>query len=222
MNGKPMEYPKEHEVLPCSANVEPGIFFGRQGGYVRLEERYNVGIEMHINMEIKPRKQSGLLLSAHGKHHYLILEMLNGDLKFTMFNGKQAITTSFVPNTPFHLCDGNWHHIQGKKELYLLLIILLFIPIFFQFAAVKSKSVVSLAVDKTSSEPGIGDIHKPQTHTTGTLFLGGHRFLDKIKGLGSREAYAGCIRNIVIKEKTYPIIKDMIQGDVSIGSCPTN
>lgn len=114
MGGKPMESPREYNVLPCSENIEPGVFFGAEGGYVKLEDKYNVGLEMHIDLEIKPRKTSGLLLSAHGKNHYLILEMLNGELRFTMFNGKAPITTSFVPKTQFDLCDGNWHHIQGK------------------------------------------------------------------------------------------------------------
>lgn len=114
MNGKPMESPKEHGIMPCSENVELGVYFGSEGGYVKLEERYNVGLEILINMDIKPRTTSGLLISAHGKHHYLILELLDGNLKFTMYNGKQPITTSYVPKTKYYFCDGNWHHIQGK------------------------------------------------------------------------------------------------------------
>lgn len=88
--------------------------------------------------------------------------------------------------------------------------------------AVKSKSVVSLAVDKVSSEPGVGDIHKQLTYTTGSLFLGGHRLIKKMRGLESRQSFVGCMRNVVIKDKVYTIRKEMIEGAVSIGSCPTN
>lgn len=111
-----MEYPKENGTMPCSENVELGVFFGKNGGFVKLEDKYNVGLEIVINMDIKPRKTSGLLISAHGKNHYLILELSNGELRFTMFNGKEPIKTSYVPKSPYYFCDGNWHHIQGNID----------------------------------------------------------------------------------------------------------
>lgn len=82
--------------------------------------------------------------------------------------------------------------------------------------------MVSLAVDKVSAEPGVGDVHKPITHTTGALFLGGHRFIQRARGLQTRESFVGCIKNVQIKDKIYQIDASMKTGHVSIGYCPTN
>lgn len=109
-----MEESRNFNVIPCSQYLEPGTYFGADGGYVKLEEKYLVGTEMFISMDIRPRKTSGLLLSVYGKHHYLVLELVRGKLTFTMFNGKMPIITTFTPRTEFDLCDGKWHHIQGK------------------------------------------------------------------------------------------------------------
>lgn len=79
-----------------------------------------------------------------------------------------------------------------------------------------------MSVDKISSEPGVGDIHRSHTHTTGSLFLGGHRLITKIKGLESRKPFVGCMKNVLIKEKLYAINRDMVSGAVTLGSCPTN
>lgn len=74
-----------------------------------------MGSNIDIKMEIKPRSTSGVLLAVHGKKDYLLLQMIDGVIKFTVDNGKGPITSSFKsPNNEYLFCDGNWHSIHGK------------------------------------------------------------------------------------------------------------
>ena len=42
-------------VVPCSDKVEPGYFFGSDGGFILASRRYLVGLDFDITMQIKPR-----------------------------------------------------------------------------------------------------------------------------------------------------------------------
>lgn len=117
MNGKPLDNPKSESVIPCSDNIESGVFFtAGTNGYVKLFDRFKVGIEMDIQMDIKPRNITGLLMSVHGRKDYLVLQMIDGVIKFTADNGKGPIEAAFKPPNQHFFCDGNWHSIQGKKN----------------------------------------------------------------------------------------------------------
>lgn len=70
-------------------------------------------------MNIKPRSMSGHLLSVHGKKDYIVLEMINGTIKFLVKTQKGMIETSYEPPKPNFLCDGLWHHITGIKDIKL-------------------------------------------------------------------------------------------------------
>ncbi|KAF5306067.1 hypothetical protein FQA39_LY09045 [Lamprigera yunnana] len=200
MNGYVMDDPLNVEVIQCLENVEPGVFFGIQGGYVKLEERFKVGLEIDVKMEIKPRNVSGLLLSVHGKKDYLVLEMVDGIIRLTVENGKGAISTSFQPSKPHYFCDGQWHNIQ----------------------AVKSKNVVTLSVDNTFTNPGVGDFRSQSTDTGGALFLGGHRLIHKTRGLSTRSSFVGCIKDVQINNYLIHLDQKMAEGHVtfiSVCSC---
>lgn len=67
-------------------------------------------------MDVKPRSTSGHLLSVHGKKDYLVLEMINGTVKFLVRTQKGLIETSYEPTKPNSLCDGHWHNIRGMKS----------------------------------------------------------------------------------------------------------
>nr|XP_022908361.1 laminin subunit alpha-like [Onthophagus taurus] len=198
MNSKPMEKPVSHAIESCTDGTEEGTFF--QGGYISLKNKFKVGLEMEIKMDIKPRNVTGLLVAVHGRKDFLVLEMVNGVLRFTVENGRGPITTSFEPDSRHYLCDGKWHSIQ----------------------AVKSKSVVTLSVDKTFTEPGIGDHRASSTDTGGVLFLGSHRLLTKARGIVTRKPFYGCMRNVAINNQPATILQNMKTGDVTIGSCPMN
>lgn len=111
MNNKPMEKPRKFYVGECPENQEEGNYF--HGGYVVLKPRYVVGDDINIKMDIKPRNITGLILAVHGKRDYLVLEMVNGAIRFTVENGRGPIVTTFSPDRTHYLCDGEWHMIQG-------------------------------------------------------------------------------------------------------------
>lgn len=78
-----------------------------------LDDKFRVGWEIDIKLDIKPRNISGLLVSVHAKKDYLVLQMINGQIKFSVDNGKGEISTAYNPPIPHYFCDGEWHNIQG-------------------------------------------------------------------------------------------------------------
>lgn len=117
MNDKLLEGPEEIGLIPCSDNVEEGTFFnGGAETYMKLRERFKVGQSFTIKMDLKPRVNSGLLVAAHGRKDYYVLELHNGDVRLTVDNGNGPVTTAFYhpQNNTYHLCNGQWHSIQGK------------------------------------------------------------------------------------------------------------
>lgn len=118
MNGRPMQNPRVINTLPCSDNTESGTFFGAKGGHVKIKDSFHVGVEIDIQMDIKPRNVSGLLMSVHGKKDYLVLQIVDGVIIFKVNNGKGPMITAFTPpNNKYYFCDGNWHSIQGNLHL---------------------------------------------------------------------------------------------------------
>lgn len=65
-------------------------------------------------MDIKPRSIDGILMSVQtSKKNFLILELKNGTISFSVDAGKGPISASFTPAFPYFLCDGAWHSIKG-------------------------------------------------------------------------------------------------------------
>ncbi|CAG9821860.1 unnamed protein product [Phaedon cochleariae] len=202
MNNKPLEQPADYGVIPCSDNVEVGTFFaGDASTYMRIKDKYMIGEMFNIKMDIKPRSESGVLVAAHGRRDYYVLELVNGTLKLVVENGKGPVAVAYTPpQKTYHLCDGNWHNIQ----------------------AVKSKNVVTLSVDNLFTDPKIGPSHSTSTDTGSALFLGGHRYIKRVRAIHSRVAFVGCIKNVEINNEPVELLSSMINGNVTIGFCPTN
>lgn len=80
-------------------------------------DQFRVGANIDIKMHIKPRFVSGVLLSVHGRKDYLLLQMVDGAISFTVDNGRGPISSTFKPpdNNKYYFCDGNWHFIHGKS-----------------------------------------------------------------------------------------------------------
>ena len=116
-HGRPVGDPVYTEgTEPCSTKVEDGSFFASNGSYIKAEETFRVGLDIDIRMEIKPRSTSGILMSVHGRRDFLILQMVNGSLIFSVDNGRGPIVTTFLPQHEHHLCDGKWHYIEGDYQ----------------------------------------------------------------------------------------------------------
>jgi laminin alpha 3/5 len=82
-------------------------------------EKFKVGRNIKMSLSIKPRHPSGILVSVHGERDFMVLQMINGTIKFTVDNGKGPLYSSFRKET-YDLCDGNWHTIRGTvKKRYI-------------------------------------------------------------------------------------------------------
>jgi len=128
-----------NSVQPCATAVENGFYFYPNAGYLKLcmstklcialfirncmkclivtsfyftADKFKVGRNIKLSLSIKPRKPSGILVSVHGEKDFMVLQMINGTIKFTVDNGKGPLYSSFSKDT-YDLCDGNWHSIQG-------------------------------------------------------------------------------------------------------------
>ena len=108
------KWQKNHHVIPCSEKVEPGYFFGPEGGRIMAFRRFRVGIDFDVNMWIKPRNTSGLLLAVRGQIDMVILQMIDGAIQFSVNNGKGFINAIFKPEVPNQFCNGEWHEIHGE------------------------------------------------------------------------------------------------------------
>lgn len=77
-------------------------------------KRFSVGRVFEMTMDIKPRKNSGVIASVHGRRDFVMLQLKDGSVELSVDNGKGIITARYTPSSPWMLCDGNWHSIQGR------------------------------------------------------------------------------------------------------------
>jgi len=153
---------------------------------------------------IKPRRLSGVLLSVHNDDgqglsggDYLVLQMINGDLYFSMDNGDGDVSAIYVPPAKNGLCDGEWHLIKAQK----------------------AKNVITLEVDNITTAPGIAGPGIATTNTNDPLYIGG--VPEMHRGVRTTETYAGCIRDLYLANKQQNLNQAKVNGAVDIGSCPT-
>lgn len=82
---------------------------------MQLLDVFKIGNEFSISMEVKARNSTGLLMSAHGRKDYMVLELLENQVVANVENGKGSFKAVFV-TANFSLCDGQWHKIQGESN----------------------------------------------------------------------------------------------------------
>ncbi|XP_053667229.1 laminin subunit alpha [Anopheles marshallii] len=200
VNDNPLAAPSNiTRTIPCSNQIETGTFFGSGGGFVKLYEKFKVGNELTVSMDIRPRASSGLLMSVHGRKSYFVLEMINGTISLAVNNGDEPYVATYTPLPEENLCDGQWRTVS----------------------AIKSQYVITIKVNDVSSNPAIGDARSPSTDTTRPLFLGGHPHLQRIRGFNARVPFQGCIRNVKVRNTVEQITPKMTVGNVQTGVCPT-
>ncbi|KAH9496293.1 hypothetical protein Btru_018041, partial [Bulinus truncatus] len=180
----------------CSNSDESGAFFGLNGGYLTLAERFKVHIDMDIQLQIRPRTQEGVLLSVNNKSDFVVLQLSEGDVIFTVDNGVGPITARYKASSKFTLCDGNWHTIH----------------------AVKNGNTLTLTVDGSKVVEQAAKSTVFAADTNDPLYLGGLTDLTA-KGVVTTGNYAGCIRNVYINNKHYSLYVP-INGDVRNDACP--
>ncbi|XP_050541070.1 laminin subunit alpha [Daktulosphaira vitifoliae] len=203
-NSKELGNPdRKFGVSRCSDKVEGGAFFFGNGGYIRLFDKFVVGKELRITMQIKPRSIDGTLMSVKtSKRDHLLLELKNGTITFSVNTGKGPMSASYSPASPYFLCDGQWHTIE----------------------AVKSKNVAQIGVDNDFKPPDQFGKGGSVDSVGKQLYIGGHPLQ---KRNGNYNRYIGCIKNIEIidssneKHNFNKFPTQMVQGNVTLNLCPT-
>ena len=82
-------------------------------------DQFDVGLDIELSLEVRPRTLSGVLVSVHNpdNNEYLVIQMVNGDVVFNVYNGgtneMEARYKKYLTN---NMCDGNWHTIEGRYQ----------------------------------------------------------------------------------------------------------
>ena len=71
-----------------------------------------VGSQVSLELSVKPRSESGVLLAVSSESDALVLQLLSGSLVLVVDSGAGPEQLSVV--TP-QLCDGHWHIIKVRQ-----------------------------------------------------------------------------------------------------------
>ncbi|XP_075410771.1 laminin subunit alpha-4 isoform X2 [Tenrec ecaudatus] len=185
-------------VTPCfQGPMEMGTYFSTEGGYVVLDESFNIGLKFEIAFEVRPRSTSGTLVHGHSVNgEYLNVHIKNGQVIVKVNNGVRDFSTSVTPKQS--LCDGRWHRIT----------------------VIRDSNVVQLDVDSEVNHV-VGPLNpKPVDHSE-PVFVGGVPESLLTPGMAPSKPFTGCLRHFVIDGHPVSFSKAaLVSGAVSINSCP--
>uniref|UniRef100_A0A8C7F7I4 Laminin subunit alpha-4 n=1 Tax=Oncorhynchus kisutch TaxID=8019 RepID=A0A8C7F7I4_ONCKI len=185
-------------VTPCFEGLsEPGTYFSEEGGYVVLDDTFNLGLKFELVVEVRPRVASGVLLHVYtAAEEYLTIVVLCSQVMVLVNNGVREFFTQVTPR--LGLCDGSWHRIT----------------------VIRDANVVQLDVDSEVNHV-VGPLN-PSTKSARTpVFIGGAPESLLPEGIATRRAYTGCMRKLTVNESQVSFSKAaLVSGAVSVGSCP--
>uniref|UniRef100_A0A8C8FQT7 Laminin, alpha 4 n=1 Tax=Oncorhynchus tshawytscha TaxID=74940 RepID=A0A8C8FQT7_ONCTS len=185
-------------VTPCFEGLsEPGTYFSEEGGYVVLDDTFNLGLKFELVVEVRPRVASGVLLHVYtAAEEYLTIVVLCSQVMVLVNNGVREFFTQVTPR--LGLCDGSWHRIT----------------------VIRDANVVQLDVDSEVNHV-VGPLN-PSTKSVRTpVFIGGAPVSLLPEGIATRRAYTGCMRKLTVNESQVSFSKAaLVSGAVSVGFCP--
>ncbi|XP_036842723.1 laminin subunit alpha-4-like [Oncorhynchus mykiss] len=185
-------------VTPCFEGLsEPGTYFSEEGGYVVLDDTFNLGLKFELVVEVRPRVASGVLLHVYtAAGEYLTMYIHQGAVIVLVNNGVREFFTQVTPR--LGLCDGSWHRIT----------------------LIRDANVVQLDVDSEVNHV-VGPLN-PSTKSARTpVFIGGAPESLLPEGIATRRDYTGCMRKLTVNESQVSFSKAaLVSGAVSVGSCP--
>lgn len=184
-------------VTPCfEGHSEAGTFFSEEGGYVVLDETFDLGLRFELVMEVRPRVASGVLLHVRTAEGYFTMYMHQGAVVVLVNDGSHEFFTKVSPRQS--LCAGNWHRIT----------------------VIRDANVVQLDVDSEVNHV-VGPLSPSSTDTKKPVFIGGAPDLFLPENIATRKAYVGCMRNLTINNSQVSFNKAvLVSGAVSVGTCP--
>ncbi|CAG2159955.1 unnamed protein product [Oppiella nova] len=185
-----------HQASKCTDSVESGSFFHSDGGHIRLYDEFRVGSQFSVNLEIKPRTLSGVLLAVFGQTDYLLIYLNDGNLTFAVDNGAGSFNVTFNPSSKYYLCDGEWHTVHASKI----------------------NNVVTLTIDKQFGDTGMGIGGVSSTDTKDPLYIGGVP-VDVQLSKGIVDNFVGCLRVVEMNSRRHSLNQARVEGHVTLNSC---
>ncbi|KAJ8270780.1 hypothetical protein GJAV_G00119200 [Gymnothorax javanicus] len=185
-------------VTPCyEGPSEPGTYFSEDGGYVVLDDSFNLGLKFELVLEVRPRVATGVLLhaySAEGDNVSLVIQ--HGEVVIMVNNGIREFATSVSPRQG--ICDGSWHRIT----------------------VIRDSNVVQLDVDSEVNHV-VGPLNPQAVDMKTPVFIGGAPASLIPKGVPTNRPFTGCVRNLAVNNIEVSFSKAaLVSGAVSVGSCP--
>uniref|UniRef100_A0A674D4A9 Laminin subunit alpha-4-like n=1 Tax=Salmo trutta TaxID=8032 RepID=A0A674D4A9_SALTR len=137
-------------VTPCFEGLsEPGTYFSEEGGYVVLDDTFNLGRKFELVVEVRPRVASGVLLHVYAAaEEYLTIIVLCSQVVVLVNNGVREFFTQVTPR--LGLCDGSWHRIT----------------------VIRDANVIQLDVDSDVNHV-VGPLHPSTQSARAPVFIGG-------------------------------------------------
>ncbi|ESP05355.1 hypothetical protein LOTGIDRAFT_227981 [Lottia gigantea] len=187
-------------VGQCYKDVERGAYFSRSswGAY-----RKNVRVtkDWSIELSFRTGDKDGIIItsSSDDGQSALAVELVNGQVQFTVKNGAKIFRAKSEIDTRFKYCDVNWHMVKARIL----------------------GNVIGLSIDNEeevlSNSPGQFEYMETET----PLFIGGTQFAFKDQAATSVNAgFMGCIRDIKIKNKPLDWYDLVEFGSVRRTACP--
>ncbi|XP_015210435.2 laminin subunit alpha-4 [Lepisosteus oculatus] len=185
-------------VTPCFEEPsESGTYFSEDGGYLVLDDSYNLGLRFELVFEVRPRAPSGVLLHLYtAEGHYLNMHLHQGQVVVQVNNGIREFATRVTPKQS--LCDGRWHRI----------------------AVIRDANVVQLDVDSEVNHV-VGPLNHRAVDSRTPVFIGGAPASLLPQSLVTHRPYTGCMRSLAVNETPVSFGKAaLVSGAVGVGSCP--
>ncbi|XP_034383476.1 laminin subunit alpha-4 [Cyclopterus lumpus] len=184
-------------VTPCFEGLpEAGTYFSEEGGYVVLDETFDLGLRFELVMEVRPRVASGVLLNVRTAEGYFTMYIHQGAVVVVVNDGSREFFTKVSPRQG--LCAGNWHRIT----------------------VIRDANVIQLDVDSEVNHV-VGPLDPGSTDTRKPVFVGGAPDLFLPESIATRKPYVGCMRNLTVNNSRVSFNKAvLVSGAVSVGSCP--
>lgn len=186
-------------VTPCFDGVsEGGTYFSEEGGYIVLDDSFNLGLRFELVMEVRPRVASGVLLHVHSADDYFTVYIHQGAVVVLVNDGTREFFTKVSPKQG--VCSGSWHKIT----------------------VIRDANVVQLDVDSEINHV-VGPLSPSSTDSRKPVFIGGTPDGFLPESAATRKAYVGCMRNLTINNSQVNFSKAvLVSGAVSVGTCPAS
>ncbi|XP_077366687.1 laminin subunit alpha-4 [Festucalex cinctus] len=182
-------------VTPCFEGLtEAGTFFAEEGGYVLLDT-IDLGPRFQIEMEVRPRVVSGVLLHVPIAEGYFSMYIHQGAVVAVLTDGTRVLLATVTSRQA--LCAGHWRRLTVIKDM----------------------DIFKLQIDQeVDSVDGI--LNLPST-TARKIFIGGAPDIFLTSSHEISEPYVGCMRNLMINNSGVSFSNAaLVSGAVSVGSCP--